>query len=142
MSLTFTSDARPPSNIRLLPGEFLRPAFDVLYGFDTDASDDNGGGPTPTEGTLQATYDTQANIEARSGDAVGTIYFSSDSDRIYVYDGTNWQYYNHATFQSYYDTQANIEARSGDPVGTTYMASDVVRLYVYDGTNWQYYTGT
>jgi len=140
MSLAFTSDARPPSNIRLLPGEFLRPDFGALYGFDS--SGPGGGGSTPpADETLQATYDTQANIEARTGDPVGTIYFSSDSDRIYVYDGTNWQYYNHTTFQSYYDTQANIEARSGDPVGTTYMASDVVRLYVYDGTNWQYYTG-
>lgn len=37
MGLTFTSDARPPSNIRLLPGEFLRPAFGELYGFDADA---------------------------------------------------------------------------------------------------------
>ena len=37
MSIEFTSDARPPSNIRLLPSEFLRPAFGELYGFDADA---------------------------------------------------------------------------------------------------------
>jgi len=140
MSLAFTTDARPPNNIRLLPGEFLRPAFGALYGFDS--SGPGGGGTPPAEGTLQAAYDTQANIEARSGDDVGTIYFSSDSDRIYVYDGTNWQFYTHTTLQAGYDTQANIEARTGDDVGTILMASDVVRLYVYDGTNWQYYTGT
>jgi hypothetical protein len=37
MSIEFTSDARPPSNIRLLPGGFIRPAFGELYGFDADA---------------------------------------------------------------------------------------------------------
>ena len=83
MSLTFTSGARPPSNIRLLPGEFSRPAFGVLYGFDADAD----------AGTLRATYDTQANIEARSGDPIGTLYYAYDSYRLYVYDGSDWQYY-------------------------------------------------
>jgi hypothetical protein len=34
MGIQFTSDARPPSNIRLLPGDFIRPAFGELYGFD------------------------------------------------------------------------------------------------------------
>ena len=37
MGLTFTSDARPPSNTQLLPNRFLRPAFGELYGFDADA---------------------------------------------------------------------------------------------------------
>lgn len=37
MALTFTSDARPPSNTQLLPNRFLRPAFGELYGFDADA---------------------------------------------------------------------------------------------------------
>ena len=84
MSLTFTSDARPPSNIRLLPGGFLRPAFGTLYGFDADAD---------AAGTLRATYDTQSNIEARTGYPVGTLYYAYDSDRLYVYDGSNWQFY-------------------------------------------------
>ena len=34
MSLAFTSDARPPSNVTLLPTYFIRPAFGELYGFD------------------------------------------------------------------------------------------------------------
>ena len=34
MSIEFTSDARPPSNVRLFPGAFIRPAFGELYGFD------------------------------------------------------------------------------------------------------------
>lgn len=37
MGLSFTSDARPPSNTQLLPNRFLRPAFGELYGFDADA---------------------------------------------------------------------------------------------------------
>jgi len=39
MSIEFTSDARPPSNIRLFPGGFIRPAFGELYGFDADADE-------------------------------------------------------------------------------------------------------
>ena len=42
MSLQFTSDARPPSNVTLLPNSLIRPAFGELYGFDADA--DTGGG--------------------------------------------------------------------------------------------------
>ena len=39
MAITFTSDARPPSNTQLLPNRFLRPAFGELYGFDADADE-------------------------------------------------------------------------------------------------------
>ena len=39
MGLTFTSDARPPSNTQLLPNRFIRPAFGELYGFDADADE-------------------------------------------------------------------------------------------------------
>ena len=34
MGIQFTSDARPPSNVTLLPTYFIRPAFGELYGFD------------------------------------------------------------------------------------------------------------
>ena len=34
MGIQFTSDARPPSNVTLLPNRFIRPAFGELYGFD------------------------------------------------------------------------------------------------------------
>ena len=37
MGLSFTSDARPPSNVTLLPNQFIRPEFGELYGFDADA---------------------------------------------------------------------------------------------------------
>ena len=81
MSLTFVSDVLEPSNIVQLPSRFRRPAFGELYGFDAIG------------GTLRAFYDTQANIEARSGEPVGALYYAYDYDRLYVYDGTNWQYY-------------------------------------------------
>jgi hypothetical protein len=81
MSLVFADSVLEPSNIVQLPSNFLRPAFEELYGFDKESS------------TLRAYYDTQANIEARSGEPVGTLYYAYDSDRLYVYDGSNWQYY-------------------------------------------------
>jgi hypothetical protein len=34
MGIQFTSDARPPSNVTLLPNYFIRPEFGELYGFD------------------------------------------------------------------------------------------------------------
>ncbi len=80
MSLTFP-ELGTPSNIIPLPLNLLRPEFGELYGFDA------------RDLTLRAYYDTQASIEAKSGEPIGTIYFAYDVDRLYVYDGTNWQYY-------------------------------------------------
>jgi len=37
--------------------------------------------------------DTHANIIARTGDTVGTIAFGTDTQDLYVYDGTNWYFY-------------------------------------------------
>jgi len=34
MSIEFTSVLEKPSNIIALPGNFIRPAFEKLYGFD------------------------------------------------------------------------------------------------------------
>ena len=34
MSIEFPSTLEKPSNIIALPGNFIRPAFEVLYGFD------------------------------------------------------------------------------------------------------------
>tara|TARA_R100001163_G_C5033690_1_gene173323 strand:+ start:492 stop:746 length:255 start_codon:yes stop_codon:yes gene_type:complete len=81
MSLVFADSVLEPSNIVQLPNEFWRPSFGELYGFDEDSS------------TTRAYYDTQANIEARSGEPVGKLYYAYDSNRLYVYDGANWQYY-------------------------------------------------
>lgn len=37
--------------------------------------------------------DTHANILARTGDATGVIAYGTDTEDIYVYDGTSWQFY-------------------------------------------------
>ena len=34
MSIEFTSGFEKPSNLVALPGNFVRPTFEVLYGFD------------------------------------------------------------------------------------------------------------
>jgi hypothetical protein len=70
----------PPSEVQT-SSEFLAPQFGTSFPLDL------------FDATFQAYYDTQANIEARSGDPVGTIYMASDVVRLYVYDGANWQYY-------------------------------------------------
>ena len=36
MSLEFTSSLEKPSNILGLPNQFIRPAFEKLYGFDAE----------------------------------------------------------------------------------------------------------
>lgn len=69
------------------PSEFNNPSQFVIPNWGTTYPLDN------FDATFQAYYDTQANIEARSGDPVGTTYMASDVVRLYVYDGTNWQYY-------------------------------------------------
>lgn len=85
MGLTFTSDARPPSNTQLLPNRFLRPAFGELYGFDADADTD-----APVSSDFQITiFNTESNILARTGDAVGTIAFGTDTNDYYISDGNN-----------------------------------------------------
>ena len=74
VNLPAPSEVSPPS-------EFVTPQFGTRFFLDL------------FDATFQAGYDTQANIEARTGDAVGTILMASDVVRLYVYDGTNWQYY-------------------------------------------------
>ena len=37
--------------------------------------------------------DTHANIIARSGDATGTIAFGTDTNDLYVYQGSLWVWY-------------------------------------------------
>ena len=39
MSLEFPSTLEKPSNITPLPGNFVRPAFEKLYGFDAPQED-------------------------------------------------------------------------------------------------------
>lgn len=44
--------------------------------------------------TLNAYGDTEANIRSRSGDAAGTIMYGTDTDDLYIFDGSAWQTYN------------------------------------------------
>lgn len=62
MGLSFTSDARPPSNVTLLPNQFIRPEFGELYGFDADA--DSGG--VTIDGAL--TTELAEPLTAENGD--------------------------------------------------------------------------
>ena len=79
--MSLVSVAIPAPSEFQAPTEFVAPQFGTSFPLDL------------FDATFQAYYDTQANIEARSGDPVGTIYMASDVIRLYVYDGANWQYY-------------------------------------------------
>ena len=86
MSIGFPSATSAPSGITALPSGAKRPAFGTLYGFDA-----SGGG-----GFNIDVRDTEANILARTGDATGVIAYGTDTEDLYVYDGTNWQTYNNS----------------------------------------------
>lgn len=91
--------------------------------------------------------DTQANILARSGDATGVIAYGTDTEDLYVYDGTNWQIYNNDGYFNIdvRDTKANILSRTGDAVGVIAFVTTGANqddLLVYDGTNWQIYNNS
>jgi hypothetical protein len=84
MSLSFPTTAlKKPSGLKATSG-IKRPAFGALYGFDS----------TGTSGFNIDLRDTHANIIARTGDVVGTIAFATDTYDLYVYDGSNWYFYN------------------------------------------------
>jgi hypothetical protein len=46
--------------------------------------------------TVAPSVDTAANITARTSDDAGTIMYGSDSYKLYVFDGSNWQVYNNS----------------------------------------------
>ena len=46
--------------------------------------------------TVAPEIDTAANITSRTSDDVGTIMYGTDSTKLYVFDGTNWQVYNNS----------------------------------------------
>lgn len=50
----------------------------------------------PVSGFNIDVRDTEANILARTGDATGVIAYGTDTEDLYVYDGTNWQIYNNS----------------------------------------------
>jgi len=90
MSLTFPSTSlKKPSGLTEIPNGLSRPAFGALYGFDSGGG--AGGGASGFNIDLRLTH---ATIIARTGDAVGTIAFATDTYDLYVYDGTDWYFYN------------------------------------------------
>jgi len=48
------------------------------------------------EDTVAPDVDTAANITARTSDDAGTIMYGSDTTKLYVFDGSNWQVYNNS----------------------------------------------
>jgi hypothetical protein len=93
MSITFTSGLSKPSGVIVKPGNLERPEFGTLYGFDAE---DDGGGVVPTAYNI-TTRDTEANISAStptnpSGEV--TIAYGTDTEDLYVWDGSSWYVYN------------------------------------------------
>jgi len=48
------------------------------------------------EDTVAPSVDTAVNITARTSDDAGTIMYGSDTTKLYVFDGSNWQVYNNS----------------------------------------------
>ena len=48
------------------------------------------------EDTVAPDVDTAVNITARSSDAAGTIMYGSDTAKLYVFDGADWQIFNNS----------------------------------------------
>jgi hypothetical protein len=178
MGLSFTSDARPPSNVTLLPNQFIRPEFGELYGFDAvevglEASvltatldgnnvdvnlscttvtggisyefqrDDNSGFASPT--TLQNT----ASTTFTDSPAPGSTYYY----RVIATDGVDTSTSNTAsvfvigifdtslTFPNIdvFDNESDFITATYAPQYTIVHAKDTDKLYVWDGSNWVLY---
>jgi hypothetical protein len=178
MSITFPSGLVRPSNVEGLPGGFVRPTFEELYGFDsvdvgleasvltatldanledvnlscttvTDAisyefqRDDNSGFSSPT--TLQNTASTTFTD---SPTPLSTYYY-----RVIATDGVDTSTSNTAsvfvtgifdstlTFPTIqvFDTEAKFITGTYAPDYTIVHAKDTDKLYVWDGSNWVTY---
>ena len=178
MSITFPSGLVRPSNLEGLPGGFVRPAFEELYGFDsvavgleasvltatlnanledvnlscttvTDAisyefqRDDNSGFTSPT--TLQNT----ASTTYTDSPAPGSTYYY----RVIATDGVDTSTSNTAsvfvigvfddtlTFPTIqvFDNETDFIAATYATQYTIVHAKDTDKLYVWDGSNWVVY---
>jgi hypothetical protein len=90
MSLILTPSIEKPSNIIPLPNRFIRPAFEELYGFDTQALLFD---PNLTFPTIQV-FDNESEFISATYAPDYTIVHAKDTDRLYVWDGTEWLFYN------------------------------------------------
>ena len=43
--------------------------------------------------TLNISGDTESNIRSREGDATGTLMYGTDTDKLYIFDGSDWHEY-------------------------------------------------
>jgi len=43
--------------------------------------------------TLNISADTEINIRSREGDATGTVMYGTDTDKLYIFDGSDWHEY-------------------------------------------------
>ena len=43
--------------------------------------------------TLNISGDTESNIRSREGDATGTVMYGTDTDKLYIFDGSAWHEY-------------------------------------------------
>jgi hypothetical protein len=85
MSLIFTT-LEKPSNITPLPGDFIRPAFEKLYGFDVPD------GPSPGTGTLVADPGLYSDIILTTP-LDYTIRYATDIQAILVRVAPDWLVY-------------------------------------------------
>ena len=117
MSLTFpTTTLKKPSGLTAIPSGFKRPSFGTLYGFDAQEE---------SSGFNIDLRDTHSNIIARSGDAVGTIAFATDTYDLYVFDGSNWYFYDYNSTTAYSNVTSSRLDGSNDYLSTTFDPSSI-----------------
>lgn len=69
------------------------PSLGIQLEVGRSATSGGGAGGGGSTGFIIELRDTHSNIIARTGDAVGTIAFGTDTYDLYVYDGAAWQTY-------------------------------------------------
>ena len=86
MSLKFV-EVEKPAGITAFPASLKRPAFGALYGFDAPKDD------TLTFPTIQV-FDNESEFIDQTNAPDYTIVYAKDTDKLYVWDGTEWLFYN------------------------------------------------
>jgi len=80
--------------------------------------------------------DTHSNIIARSGDAVGTIAFATDTYDLYVFDGSNWYFYDYNSTTAFASTLSASFDGTDDylAVGSSYDLGTLSLWFKSDAT--------
>ena len=92
MSITFPSGLTKPSNVEGFPDGFVRPAFEKLYGFDAPQEVPLFD-PDLIFPTIQV-FDNELDFVIYTDAPDYTIVHAKDTDRLYVWDGSAWVFYN------------------------------------------------